>query len=272
MKPISRMPREVARGIRYVLTDIDDTMTRDGVLVPAAYTALAALADAGLPVVAVTGRSAGWGEVHLQEWPIDAVIAENGAIVYYRRARNGASVAGESGPFGALVDPSAAENTAPALLRAANAAYEAVKRARPASDNHFRKYDYAIDHAEYVSPPLSADEVSRIVDIFEREGCRAKPSSIHINCWIGTFDKCAASVELLRARYGYDDEKERSSVLYVGDALNDEVMFAHFPNSCAVANVDRWLDRMASKPSWVSSARYGEGFSEIARAVLSFRD
>lgn len=272
MKPITQMPREVARGVRYVLTDIDDTMTRDGFLVPAAYAALVALADAGLPVIAVTGRSAGWGEVHLQEWPIDAVIAENGAIAYYRRARGETSAAGVSGPFGALVDPSAAENTAPALLRAAKAAYGAVSRALPASDNHFRKYDYAIDHAEYVSPPLSADEVSRIVGIFEREGCRAKPSSIHINCWIGDFDKRAASVALLRARYGYDDERDRSSVLYVGDALNDEVMFAHFPNSCAVANVDRWLDRMASRPSWVSSARYGEGFSEIARGVLSLRE
>jgi HAD superfamily hydrolase (TIGR01484 family) len=256
------MDAETARGIRWVLTDIDDTMTKDGLLVPEAYAALCALAEAGLRVIAVTGRSAGWGEVHLQEWPLAGVITENGAISFYR---------GEDGGFASLVHPSAVENTDPSFARAAEAAYRAVPRARPAGDNHFRRYDYAIDHAEAIRPALSADEVARIVAIFAAEGLTARPSSIHINCWKGTFDKKESSLAFLAAREGYDDARDRSRVLYIGDAPNDEAMFGWFPNACAVANVDRWLDVIGTRPSWVSGGRFGEGFAEIARQVLLLR-
>jgi HAD superfamily hydrolase (TIGR01484 family) len=255
------MPLDTARAIRWVLTDIDDTMTKDGKLVPEAYAALCALKASGLTVIAVTGRSAGWGEVHLQEWPIDGVITENGAVSYYT----------DSGERKELVSPTAVPNTAAALRRAAAEAFKRVPRARPAGDNALRRFDYAIDHAECVKPPLSVEEVAEIVGIFAREGCEAKPSSIHVNCWIGSFDKRAASVAFLAARFGYEDAVDRDKVLYVGDALNDEVMFAHFPNASAVANVDLWIDRMKAFPAWVSSDRYGAGFAEIAGVILAAR-
>jgi len=257
MKPISAMDAATARSIRWVCTDIDDTMTRGGKLVSEAYAALCDLKASGLRVFAVTGRSAGWGEVHLNEWPIDGVIAENGAIAYV--------------PGGSLVAPSAVPNTDADLRRAAELAYQAVPRARPARDNHFRLYDYAVDHAEFVNPPLSAAEVEKIVGVFQAAGCVAKPSSIHVNCWKGTFNKLEAVLALLRNTEGYDDALDRGKVLYVGDALNDEVLFGHFPNASAVANVSLWLDQMTHRPAWVSEAGYGEGFAEIARRVLSLR-
>jgi len=260
------MSREIARQIRWILTDIDDTMTKDGKLVSEAYATLCEMKDEGFRVIAVTGRSAGWGEVHLQEWPIDAAITENGAVSYFQPDSYYADYAS-----GILVHPSAARNTEPALVRAAEAAYRAVPRARPARDNRFRLYDYAIDHAEYVRPPLTESEINEIIGIFEREGCVAKPSSIHINCWIGSFNKREAALMLLRECEGYEDAVDRSKVLYIGDALNDEVMFEYFPNACAVANIDIWLDRMANKPSWVSSERYGSGFAEICHHVLDAR-
>lgn len=262
MQPIHQMPRETARSIRWILTDIDDTMTMHGKLVSEAYAMLCDLKSSGLRVIAVTGRSAGWGEVHLQEWPIDAVITENGAVSYFSK----------NGQVETLAHPSAVRNTDAAFARAAAAAYAAVPRARPARDNHFRLYDYAVDHSEYVTPPLSESEVNGIIHIFEGEGCVAKPSSIHINCWIGSFNKRESALALLRDAEGYDDARDRSKVLYIGDALNDEVMFEYFPNACAVANVDQWLDRMSSKPAWVSSERYGAGFAEIGRFILSSRE
>lgn len=261
MKPISLMNDDAAARIKWVLTDIDDTMTRDGVLVPAAYAALCALKVSGLRVIAVTGRSAGWGQVHLYEWPLDAVITENGAVTYYRTPDG----------QGEFAFPSAARNTDPSLVEAGRRALAEVPRARPASDNNLRLYDFAIDHAERVSPPLSALEVERIVGIFADVGCEARPSSIHVNCWKGSFDKRSAAVAYLSSFEGYDDGRDRAAVLYVGDALNDEGMFAHFPNACAVANIDRWLDRLKHLPAWVSGASYGEGFAEIAERILSAR-
>lgn len=255
MRPIAEMPVAVAKEIRWILTDIDDTMTMHGKLVSEAYAALCDLKASGYRVIAVTGRSAGWGSVHLQEWPIDGAITENGAVSFH-----------ESGelPF-----PGAAANTTPALRRAAAAAYLAVPRAMPASDNHLRRFDYAIDHAERVVPALDADEIAKIVGIFEAEGCTAKPSSIHINCWMGNFNKRDAAIGFLAKFEGYDDAADRDRVLYVGDAPNDEVMFGHFPNACAVANIDLWLDRFQAFPGWVSIGRYGAGFAEIARTVMA---
>jgi len=255
------MSEDTARSIRWVLTDIDDTMTKDGKLVSGAYATLCDLAASGLRVIAVTGRSAGWGEVHLQEWPIEGAITENGAVAYYRTPAG----------VGTIVHPSAVPNTAPALRRAVEAAYAAVPRAKPASDNHLRLYDYAIDHGERIVPPLTETEIAEIVCIFGREGCEAKPSSIHINTWIGTFNKREAAIQFLTEREGYVDERDRSKVLYIGDALNDEVMFEYFPNACAVANIDIWLDRLTHRPAWVAKERYGRGFSEIGELLLKLR-
>jgi HAD superfamily hydrolase (TIGR01484 family) len=266
MKAISLLTAETARLIQWVLTDIDDTMTCGGILVPEAYATLCALKSAGLRVVAVTGRSSGWGEVHLQEWPIDAAITENGAICWFRDR----SPAGEY-QTGNLVHPSAVRNTAPAIARAAASAFRAVPRARAAGDNHLRLYDFAIDHAERVQPPLTENEVAEIVGIFEQEGCMAKPSSIHINTWIGSFNKREAALMYLKEQEGYTDETDREKVLYIGDALNDEVMFEYFPNACAVANIDIWLDRLVHTPAWISMGRFGAGFAEIGQKLLKMR-
>jgi HAD superfamily hydrolase (TIGR01484 family) len=257
MKPIASMDAETALAIRWVLTDIDDTMTMHGKLVPEAYATLCDLKRSGLRVIAVTGRSAGWGRIHLQEWPLDGAITENGAVSYYNE--------------GTIIHPSAVRNTDPALLRSIASALQAVPRAKPSGDNDLRLFDYAIDHAEKIDPPLTSAEVAEIVGIFERGGCMAKPSSIHINTWMGSFNKREAALDFLGQREGYVDARDRDKVLYVGDALNDEVMFEYFPNACAVANIDIWLDRMTHTPAWVSKKRYGEGFAEIGKHLLSLR-
>ena len=60
MKPISSMPASARRAIRGVFTDIDDTLTTSGRLTAAAYTAMERLQAAGIAVVPITGRPAGW--------------------------------------------------------------------------------------------------------------------------------------------------------------------------------------------------------------------
>ena len=70
------MPVAVRRAVRAVLLDIDDTLTSDGRLTSAAYDALERLAAAGLRVVPVTGRPAGWCDMIARFWPVDAVVGE----------------------------------------------------------------------------------------------------------------------------------------------------------------------------------------------------
>jgi hydroxymethylpyrimidine pyrophosphatase-like HAD family hydrolase len=56
--------------------------------------------------------------------------------------------------------------------------------------------------------------------------------------------------------------------VYVGDSLNDAPMFAAFPLSVGVANVRDVEDVIETKPKFITAAREGRGFEELARAIL----
>jgi hydroxymethylpyrimidine pyrophosphatase-like HAD family hydrolase len=83
MRPVSDLPAEVARNLVGLFTDIDDTITTEGRLPAAAYGALERLHEAGLKVVPITGRPAGWCDMVARFWPVDGVVGENGAF-YFR--------------------------------------------------------------------------------------------------------------------------------------------------------------------------------------------
>src|SRR5476649_1903813 len=80
MKPLLDCPKTTLAAIKGVLTDIDETVSTDGQLTAEAYGALAALKQAGLLVIPVTGRPAGWCDMIARFWPVDAVVGENGAF------------------------------------------------------------------------------------------------------------------------------------------------------------------------------------------------
>ena len=79
MRPLVEFPLDALRAVRHVLTDIDDTLTDRGRLGAKAYGALEALSAAGMTVVVVTGRPAGWCDMIARQWPVSAVVGENGA-------------------------------------------------------------------------------------------------------------------------------------------------------------------------------------------------
>ena len=83
MKPLSTMR---GGGVRAVFTDIDDTLTTDGLLTAPAFSAMWALHNANIAVIPVTGRPAGWCDHFARMWPVEGVIGENGAF-YFRYDR-----------------------------------------------------------------------------------------------------------------------------------------------------------------------------------------
>src|SRR5690242_4106527 len=83
MQPLSRAPRALLAGVKAVLTDIDDTLTLHGRLPAEAFDALWKLRRAGIKVVPITGRPAGWCDLIARQWPVDGVVGENGAF-YFR--------------------------------------------------------------------------------------------------------------------------------------------------------------------------------------------
>ena len=80
MQAFEDRPLTARRRITGVMTDIDDTLTTEGAITPDALAALTAFRTAGLDLIAITGRPVGWSEPFAREWPVDAIVAENGAV------------------------------------------------------------------------------------------------------------------------------------------------------------------------------------------------
>ena len=70
-------------SLKFLLTDIDDTLTDEGQLGAEAYEALWDLHKAGVHVVPITGRPAGWCEMIARMWPVSGIVGENGGF-YFR--------------------------------------------------------------------------------------------------------------------------------------------------------------------------------------------
>ncbi|PKL05796.1 MAG: HAD family phosphatase [Spirochaetae bacterium HGW-Spirochaetae-9] len=214
----------------------------------------------------ITGRPAGWCDLIAREWPVDGVVGENGAFVFWEES--------EGRHLKTLIHPAAVRNDAPALAsalaRALARAQAEVPGCRLARDQFARLYDIAIDFAEE-EPILPLSDALKIKAICEEEGARAKVSSIHVNAWMGNYDKLGMAIRYLAARFGYDDVRDRASVVFVGDSPNDEPMFEHFPLACGVANVRRYESLMRVQPAFVAAKEYGAGFAEIVDTLLALR-
>ena len=258
---VSEMTPESARAIEYVLMDIDDTLTTEGKLSSGAYAALWDLKSAGLRVVPITGRPAGWCDLIARQWPVDGVVGENGAFAFWET---------EGRRLSSMTHPAAVRNDCATLGRIRERALVEVPGCRVARDQFSRLYDLAIDFAEE-EPALPLEAAVRIKAICDEEGAIAKISSIHVNAWMGIYDKLTMAEAFLAARFGYNPALDLEKVAFAGDSPNDEPMFAHFPTSCGVANVLRYINLMRALPRFVASRECGEGFSEFARTLISRR-
>jgi HAD superfamily hydrolase (TIGR01484 family) len=264
MKPLSQMSLDMARSIRVVLTDIDDTVTTEGMLTAAAYGALERLHRAGFLVIPVTGRPAGWCDHIARMWPVDAVVGENGAF-YFRYDRERKTMQQRF-----WASPEELKRNRAKLEAIEKEVLASVPGTALASDQAYRMVDLAIDFCEDV-PALPEAEVDRIVSIFERAGAQAKVSSIHVNGWFGDYNKLSMARTLLADGFGMDWEKAKKAVVYAGDSPNDEPMFAAFPLSVGVANIQAFAHRLTSKPAYLANGHSGEGFVELADLLLRAR-
>ena len=258
-KPLRQLDASAIVG---VLTDIDDTMTTDGQMTAAAYRAMCNLANAGLAIIPVTGRSAGWAHMVAKTWPVVAVVAESGGL-YFAQHRYALR----------LVLHDDAAHIAHERLRLERCAARVMAQVpglRPASDNAFRLVDLALDYCEEVRR-VPAPQVALALAMFRADGFNARASSVHINAWSGQFDKAPMALRAIheslpKRRYANTDRW-----LFVGDAPNDESMFGRFRNSVGVANIAPSLASMSARPRFITRNAKGAGFVELAKHLLSQR-
>ena len=248
-----------------VFTDIDDTLTTEGAVTADALQALAQLKAAGLHVVPITGRPVGWSEPFAAQWPVDAIVAENGAVALQR------NVGSDGGGIHKLYQQDAATRRAnyARMQQVAARVLREVPGTALAQDSPGRETDIAIDHSEFTH--LSQAAIDAALRIMREEGMTATVSSIHINGWFGSHNKLEGARWIVRTLFGRDLDAEKARWLFVGDSTNDELMFGYFPTSVGVANIRRFEAQLVHKPVYVTRGERGAGFSEAAQAVLAPR-
>jgi HAD superfamily hydrolase (TIGR01484 family) len=269
MRPLADWPASDRSRIIGVFTDIDDTLTTEGVITPDALAALGDLKAVGLHVILITGRPIGWSEPFARgdaargvaPWPVDAIVAENGAVA-----------------FACKNLPSTKIYQQDAATRATNyvrmqAVIEQVlcevPSARQSQDSAGRETDIAIDHSEFTHLPLAS--IAQVVTIMQGAGMTATVSSIHINGWFGEHNKLEGARWIVRELFDRDLSAELNRWVYVGDSTNDQLMFEYFPHSVGVANIRRFEDQLLHLPRYITRRERGAGFAEVAHCILGAR-
>jgi acetylornithine/N-succinyldiaminopimelate aminotransferase len=246
--------------LRGVLFDLDDTVLTHGALGADAYAAIHRLRDAGLVLVAVTGRPAGWGEVVARQWPIHACVVENGALHFAR---------GADGRVRRCDPVQPAERARRrALLDAVVARARAeLPRIDLADDVGARTSDVTWDIGEHAT--VAEEDVARLVALVRSSGARAFRSSVHVHATFDAADKAQGALAALVLTTGVDPATALRRFAYVGDSANDASCFAAFALTFGVANVHRAIGSLAILPRWVADRSYGAGFVEISERLLA---
>ena len=260
MKRLCECDVRILSDIQVVLCDLDDTLTLNGKLPAAAYAALEAIQDAGRTTVVVTGRPAGWCDLIARLWPVDGVIGENGAFYFrYDTKRKQMERRFLRSNEQRLKDRKR-------LLGWFIALQEEYPAIRLAADQDFRISDIAIDVCEDIVP-LSDSEVAALMSALTRYGATVKLSSIHVNAWIGQFDKLSMSKTYLSDELGIAEHEMAKRVLFIGDSPNDEPMFRFFKVTVGVQNIKKYIESLECRPAFVTDAPGGTGFAEMVRLL-----
>ena len=248
---------ELRGPVRALFSDIDGTLTSQGRIEGATYLALEKLGEAGIPVVLVTGRPAGWGQAFMTVAPVAAVVSENGGLTFVREGRRLKKLYG--------VPPATVPEWRRRMMEVAIEVQGKVPGARLSADSKYREVDLAIDWNEEAT--LTKDQAEEVVSLCRKAGFSATRSSVHVNFGPPHFDKLSACVTVIRTVLG-GDGNDLDPYVFVGDALNDAPMFGGFSKSVGVANVKAWWDELDFKPRYLTERPEGAGLRELTEHLL----
>lgn len=262
IKSLENLTTQACQGVQFILTDVDDTLTWHGRLPEQTLAALTRLTESGIRVIPVTGGCAGWSDMIARTLPVEGVITEGG----------GCFIANTDGVLDYTFwrDEGQMRADQADILAKVQQALTAFPSLRLARDQSYRLTDVAIDYAQDVKP-AAIEEKDACVKVLLEQGLNVKVSSIHINISRVGYDKFAMAERVLKERYGLSEDAGRQQVAYVGDAPNDESMFARFPLSVGVANIAQHLPVMQYPPQFQTQQPGGFGFAEFAEYLLTNR-
>src|SRR5215218_6864147 len=205
---MTRPVTELRGPVRALFSDVDGTMTTGERIEAATYEALERLGQAGIPVIMVTGRPAGFGFAFMKMTPVLACVAENGGVTFVREGRKVVKHYGV--PAASLPEWRRRMNDAAVDVMSK------VPGARLSSDSKYREVDLAIDWNEEQS--LTREDAELCVQMIQKAGFGAVRSSVHVNFGPPHFDKLSACMTVVRQVLG-GDPGDLTPYVYVGDAL-----------------------------------------------------
>ncbi|KOO03328.1 HAD-IIB family hydrolase [Vibrio nereis] len=249
------------KSVKYVLTDVDDTLTWHGKLPPETLLALDKLQQHDIQVIAVTGACAGWCDHIAQLWPVNAVLGENGAFIMEK---------GASGlTLKSSVDLAFMRQQQEKLKTSVESILEHYPDVDLTLDQAYRLCEVAIDIGQNRAP-LASDIVRAIISQIHELGAHATASSIHINAWYGEHSKKHTSLSYL-AEKGLSEQQILTQCCYVGDSLNDQQMFETLPLTIGVKNIENYWQQLQHKPSLVTTQPGGYGFAEFVEQLIALK-
>lgn len=255
MRAVSELPRDDARRLTGLFFDLDDTFLTHGQLTREAYDALWDLHDAGIKLVAVTGRPSGWAEIFVRQWPIEGAVTENGPVFVVRDGKGVAVIGAEASRarLDALVARVAAQ----------------MPDVHLADDVHMRRSDVTWDIGERFTVP--EDRIRALAALVVANGARTTRSTVHLHASFEGDDKASGAIRFVRERFGEDPGTALARWAFIGDSPNDAACFAALRTTFGVANVRAFASKISVPPRWVASRERGAGFAEIARTLLAAR-
>lgn len=255
MTPIQDRPHGHFSSVRFVLTDMDETLTFNGRLAAATYAALEQLQQAGICVIPVTAAPAGWCDQMARMWPVNGVIGENGGFFFKRDSHgHGVERIFWHGQQRAAILAQ--------LQAAGQRIMQQIPQVKLADDQCFRLTSLAFAR----TGDAALDQA--ICAALAAEGLDATVNNLWILAWSGGYDKLSASRRILQDIYDTDDATAQQALLYSGDSLNDAPMFLHYRHTVGVSTIRQCLTQLPKAPQWITAGPGGSGFVEAARAVL----
>lgn len=237
------------KKLRLIATDMDGTLTRRGKFTSSLLRALENFSNAGIPVLIVTGRSAGWVSGLVSYLPVAGAIAENGGLFYPADSESPVALTSISD----MIDH---RQQLAAVFHHLKSKFPQIQES---SDNRFRITDWTFDNRD-----LTRSQLEQLDELCSGMGWGFTYSSVQCHIKPVSQDKAIGLLQVLR---GYFPQYKTEQVLTVGDSPNDVSLFDPdlFPLSVGVANVLDYASELSYQPRYVTTAAEGDGFCELAQ-------
>jgi HAD superfamily hydrolase (TIGR01484 family) len=239
--------------IKLVATDMDGTLTRQGQFTADLLQGLERLHQACIPVVIVTGRSAGWVQGVAHYLPVAGAMAENGGVYF----------AGVQATADLLADLPDISIHRQHLAAAFEQLQQRLPKLEPSRDNPFRLTDWTFDITG-----LTQADLDWLEQACQAAGFGFTYSTVQCHLYPPGQSKAAGLMQVLQQHFPNISPRE---VITLGDSPNDESLFnqALFPNAVGVANLKDYWDHLTHRPAYLTNGAEVDGFLELVEILLT---